>query len=37
MSEFRDFYKDAGIKVNYASVSHSQSNRQVEWSKSMIL
>jgi hypothetical protein len=35
--EFRDFCADAGIKINYASVSHPQSNGQAEWSNSMIL
>jgi transposase InsO family protein len=24
--EFKDFYADSGIKINYASVSHPQSN-----------
>jgi hypothetical protein len=35
--EFRDFCDDTGIKVNYALVSHPQSNGQVERSNSMIL
>jgi hypothetical protein len=35
--EFRDFYADLGIKINYASVSHPQSNAQVERSNGMIL
>ena len=35
--EFRDFCDEAGIQVNYASVSHPQSNRQVERSNGMIL
>jgi transposase InsO family protein len=35
--EFKDFCADLGIKVNYASVSHSQSNDQVEHSNGMIL
>jgi transposase InsO family protein len=35
--EFRDFYTDSGIKINYASVSHTQSNGQVERSNGMIL
>jgi transposase InsO family protein len=28
--EFTGFYADVGIRVNYASVSHPQSNGQVE-------
>jgi hypothetical protein len=32
-----DFCADLGIKINYASVSHPQSNGQVECSNSMIL
>jgi hypothetical protein len=35
--KFKDFYVDLGIKVNYASVSHLQSNGQVERSNGMIL
>jgi transposase InsO family protein len=35
--EFKDFCADSGIKINYASVSHLQSNAQVERSNSMIL
>jgi transposase InsO family protein len=35
--EFKDFCLDSGIKVNYASVSHPQSNGQVEHSNGMIL
>jgi putative transposase len=35
--EFKDFCADSGIKINYASVSHSQSNGQVERSNGMIL
>ena len=35
--EFRDFCTDVGIKINYASVSHPQSNGQVERSNGMIL
>jgi transposase InsO family protein len=35
--EFRDFCADSGIKINYASVSHPQSNDQVERSNDMIL
>jgi transposase InsO family protein len=35
--EFKDFCADLGIKINYASVSHSQSNGQVEHSNGMIL
>jgi transposase InsO family protein len=35
--EFRDFCADAGIKINYASVLHPQSNGQVEQSNGMIL
>jgi hypothetical protein len=30
MREFRDFCVDEGIKINYASISHPQSNRQAE-------
>jgi hypothetical protein len=35
--EFNDFWPDSGIKINYASLSHPQSNGQVERSNSMIL
>jgi hypothetical protein len=35
--EFNNFCADSGIKVNYASVSHPQSNGQIELSKGMIL
>jgi transposase InsO family protein len=35
--EFKDFCADSGIKVIYASVSHPQSNGQVERSNDMIL
>jgi hypothetical protein len=35
--EFKDFCADSGIKINYASVSHPQSNGQVDHSKGMIL
>jgi transposase InsO family protein len=35
--EFKDFCADSGIKINYASVSHLQSNGQVEHSNGMIL
>jgi transposase InsO family protein len=35
--EFKDFCADSGIKVNHASVSHPQSNVQVEHSNGMIL
>jgi transposase InsO family protein len=35
--EFKDFYADSGIKINYALVSHPQSNGQVECSNGMIL
>jgi transposase InsO family protein len=34
---FKDFCADSGIKINYASVSHPQSNDQVEHSNGMIL
>jgi IS30 family transposase len=34
--EFKDFCADSGIKINYASVSHPQSNGQVELSNDMI-
>jgi hypothetical protein len=35
--EFKDFCADSGIKINHASVSHPQSNSQVEHSNDMIL
>jgi transposase InsO family protein len=35
--EFKDFCADSGIKINYASVLHPQSNGQVERSNDMIL
>jgi transposase InsO family protein len=35
--EFKDFCADSGIKINYVSVSHPQSNDQVEHSNGMIL
>jgi IS30 family transposase len=35
--EFKDFCADSGIKINYASVSHSHINGQVEHSNGMIL
>jgi transposase InsO family protein len=35
--EFKDFCADSGIKIIYASVSHPQSNVQVERSNGMIL
>jgi hypothetical protein len=35
--EVKDFCADLGIKINYDSVSHPQSNGQVEGSNSMIL
>jgi hypothetical protein len=35
--EFKDFCADSDIKVNHASVSHPQSNSQVECSNDMIL
>jgi transposase InsO family protein len=35
--KFKDFCADLGIKINYASMSHLQSNGQVEHSNSMIL
>jgi transposase InsO family protein len=35
--EFKNFCADSGIKINYASVSHPQSNCQVECSNGMIL
>jgi transposase InsO family protein len=35
--EFKDFCADSGIKIKYASVSHPQSNGQVERSNGMIL
>jgi transposase InsO family protein len=35
--EFKHFCADSGIKINYASIPHVQSNVQVELSNSMIL
>jgi hypothetical protein len=35
--EFKEFCSYLGIKINYASVSHPQSNNQVELSNNMIL
>jgi transposase InsO family protein len=35
--EFKDFCADLGIKINYASVSHTQRYGQVECSNGMIL
>jgi transposase InsO family protein len=35
--EFKDFCAYSGIKINYATVSHQQSNGQVERSNGMIL
>jgi hypothetical protein len=35
--EFKDFCADLGIKINYASVSHPQSNGQVDHSNGMSL
>jgi transposase InsO family protein len=35
--DFKDFCVGLGIKINYASVSHPQSNNQVEHSNGMIL
>jgi putative transposase len=35
--EFKDFCADSGIKINYDSVSHLQSNVQVERSSDIIL
>jgi transposase InsO family protein len=35
--EFKEFCADSGIKTNYASVSHPQSNNQLERSNDMIL
>jgi transposase InsO family protein len=35
--EFKHFCADSGIKINYASVSHLQSNSQIERSNGMIL
>jgi transposase InsO family protein len=37
MREFKDFCADSDIKFNYASVSHLQSNGQIERSNGMIL
>jgi hypothetical protein len=36
MREFKYFCVDSGIKINYTSMSHLQSNGQVEHSNSMI-
>jgi transposase InsO family protein len=35
--EFKEFCAESGIKINYATVSHPQSNGQVERSNDMIL
>jgi hypothetical protein len=35
--EFKDFCVDSGIKINYDSVSHQQSNGQLELSNGTIL
>jgi transposase InsO family protein len=35
--EFKDFCEDSGIKINFVSVSHPQSNGQVERTNNMIL
>ena len=35
--EFMDFCEEKGIKVNFASVAHPQSNRQVEHTTDLIL
>jgi transposase InsO family protein len=35
--KFKDFCAESGIKINYTSVSHPQSNGQVERSNGMIL
>jgi IS30 family transposase len=35
--EFKNFCVDTGIKINYASVSHPESNSQVECSNGMLL
>jgi transposase InsO family protein len=35
--EFKDFRAESGIKINHASVSHPQSNDQVEHSNDLIL
>jgi hypothetical protein len=37
MREFKDFCADSGIKINYALVSHLQSNGQAECSNGMII
>jgi transposase InsO family protein len=37
VSEFKNFRADSRIKINYASVSHPQSNSQVEQSNSMMI
>ena len=35
--EFKDWYKELGIKICYASVAHPQSNGQVERANGMVL
>jgi transposase InsO family protein len=35
--EFKEFCADSGIKINHVSMSHQQSNGQVERSNNMIL
>jgi hypothetical protein len=35
--EFKDFCADSDIKINYVSMSHPQSNGQVESSNGMIV
>ena len=34
--EFRDFCRDQGVKLNYASVAHLQSNGQVEKANGLV-
>ena len=34
--EFKDFCADQGIKLNYASVAHPQSNGQVEKANGLV-
>src|SRR4051812_33973640 len=35
-AEFQNFYQEMGIKINYASVAHTQSNGQVEKTNNLV-
>src|SRR3954471_18114653 len=35
-AEFQNFYEELGIKINYASVAHPQSNDQVEKANGLV-